>query len=94
MSGNTTSKNVGDGIYIGGPGTLNTGSSANTISGNTAKKNGHTGILADSDSSANTFTSNVASGNTQYNLADLGSGNTWTGNTCTPPGDSTPPGLC
>jgi parallel beta-helix repeat protein len=94
VSGNSTSKDVGDGIYIGGPGSLNTGSSSNTISGNTAKKNGHTGILADSDSSANTFTSNVASGNTQYNLADLGSGNTWTGNTCTPPGDSTPPGLC
>jgi filamentous hemagglutinin len=95
VSDNSTSKDVGNGIYVGGPGSANTGgSSGNTISDNTVKKNGQSGILADSDSSANTFSGNNAVGNTQYNLADLGTGNTWSGNTCTPPGDSTPAGLC
>jgi parallel beta-helix repeat protein len=95
VSDNSTSKDVGNGIYVGGPGSSNTGgSSGNTISDNTAKKNGQSGILADTDSSANTFSGNNAVSNTQYNLADLGTGNTWSGNTCTPPGDSTPAGLC
>ena len=95
VSDNSTSKDGGNGIYVGGPGSGNAaGSSGNTISGNTVKKNGQTGILADSDSSANTFSGNIAAGNTRYNLADLGTGNTWSGNTCTPPGDSTPAGLC
>lgn len=94
VSDNTSSKNVGDGIYVGGPGSLNTGSSSNTISSNIVRKNGQSGIFADTDSSANTFSSNNATGNTRYNLADLGTDNTWTGNTCTPPGDSSPSGLC
>ena len=94
VSDNTVSKSNANGIYVGGPGSLNTGSSSNTITGNTAKKNGQTGIFADSDSSGNTFSSNNAVSNPRYNLVDLGTANSWVGNTCTPPGDSAPAGLC
>ncbi len=95
VSGNSATKDVGDGIYVGGPGSFNTGgSSNNTITNNTAKKNGESGIVADSDSSDNSFSGNTGTTNKQYDLLDLGTGNTWTGNTCTPPGDSSPAGLC
>ena len=95
VSNNHTSTNVGDGIYVGGPGTVNPGgSSNNTISNNTATKNRASGIVADGDSSANSFSGNTVSNSKQYDLVDLGTGNTWTGNTCAPPGDSAPSGLC
>ena len=95
VSGNSASKDVADGIYVGGPGSVNTGgSSNNTISQNTVKKNGQAGISAATDSSANAFNSNVGISNTRYDFEDLGTSNSWTSNTCTPVGDSSPAGLC
>ena len=95
VSHNITNKDLDDGIYVGAPGSVNPGGSSNdTISSNTAKKNGQSGIVADSDTSGNSFSGNIAKNNTQPDLVDLGTGNTWSGNTCTPAGDSNPSGLC
>jgi parallel beta-helix repeat protein len=95
LSNNKTNSNTGDGIYIGGPGSfVGTPSTGNTISTNTVQKNGQNGILADAHSASNTFSANVLKNNTFYDIDDMGTGNTWTGNTCTPVGDSTPGGLC
>jgi parallel beta-helix repeat protein len=95
LSKNKTNSNTGDGIYIGGPGSfVGTPSTGNTISTNTVQKNGQDGILADSNSASNQFSANVLKSNTIYDIDDMGTGNTWTGNTCTPPGDSNPGGLC
>ncbi len=95
VSGNSATKDVGDGIYVGGPGSVNAGgSSNNTVSNNTVKKNGQAGISAASDSSANAFNNNIGTSNTRYDFEDLGTSNSWMGNTCTPVGDSSPAGLC
>ena len=96
LSKNTTSHNQGDGIYIGGPGSfVQSASTGNTISNNTAQKNGQDGILADSNSASNQFSGNTLTKNVRYDIDDQGTTNTWTGNTCTPAGDSEPsPGLC
>ncbi len=95
LSKNKTNGNTGDGIYIGGPGSfVGTPSNGNTISTNTVQKNGQDGILADTDSASNQFSANVLKNNTFYDIDDMGTSNTWTGNTCTPVGDSNPGGLC
>jgi parallel beta-helix repeat protein len=95
LSKNKTNNNRGDGIYIGGPGSfVGTPSTGNTISTNTVQKNGQDGILADSHSASNQFSANVLKNNTFYDIDDMGTGNTWTANTCTPVGDSNPGGLC
>ncbi len=95
LSKNTTSHNQGDGIYIGGPGSfVATPSTGNTISNNTVEKNGADGILADTDSASNLFSGNTLTKNVRYDIDDQGTSNTWPGNTCTPPGDSNPAGLC
>jgi parallel beta-helix repeat protein len=95
LSKNKTISNVGDGIYIGGPGSfVGTPSTGNTISSNTAQRNGLDGIRADANSASNQFTANVLTNNHGYDIDDMGTGNTWTGNTCTPVGDSSPGGLC
>ncbi len=95
LSHNTLLKNLGDGIYIGGPGSfVQSASTGNTISSNTAQKNGQDGILADSNSASNQFTANTLTKNVRYDIDDQGTGNTWTGNTCTPAHDSSPGGLC
>ncbi len=87
--------NLGDGIYIGGPGSfVQSASTGNTISNNTLQKNGQDGILADSNSASNHFTANKLTKNVRYDIDDQGTTNTWTGNTCTPAGDSNPGGLC
>jgi parallel beta-helix repeat protein len=95
VSHNTTNKNQGDGIYIGGPGSfVQTASTGNTISNNTVEKNGQDGILADGHSASNQFSGNLLENNIRYDIDDQGTGNTWTGNTCVPVGDSNPGGLC
>ena len=95
LSKNTTEHNQGDGIYIGGPGSfVVTASTGNTISNNTVQKNGQDGILADTDSASNQFSGNTLKNNVRYDIDDQGTSNTWTGNTCTPAGDSNPAGLC
>ncbi len=95
LSSNTVSHNLGDGIYIGGPGSfVQSASTGNTISDNTLQKNGQDGILADSNSASNQFTANKLTKNFRYDIDDQGTTNTWTGNTCTPAGDSNPGGLC
>ncbi len=95
LSKNKTNHNAGDGIYIGGPGSfVQSASTGNTISNNTAEKNGQDGILADGHSASNQFTGNTLTKNVRYDIDDQGTANTWTGNTCTPAGDSNPAGLC
>jgi parallel beta-helix repeat protein len=95
LSKNTTSHNQGDGIYIGGPGSfVQSASTGNTISSNTVQKNGEDGILADINSASNQFSGNTLTKNVRYDIDDQGTANTWTGNTCTPAGDSNPAGLC
>ena len=95
LSKNKTSHNAGDGIYIGGPGSfVQTASTGNTVSDNTAVKNGQDGILADGHSASNQFSGNTLTKNFRYDIDDQGTGNTWTGNICTPVGDSNPAGLC
>ncbi len=95
LSQNKTEHNLGDGIYIGGPGSfVSSASTGNIISGNTVAKNGGDGILADSYSASNQFSGNTLTNNVRYDIDDQGTGNTWTGNTCTPAGDSNPSGLC
>ena len=90
-----------DGIYIGGPGSDNVGSTGDTITMNTTSSNTNDGILADTDATGNTFSSNVANTNTGYDYEDdstgtgtAGTANTWSMNTCTPAHDSQPEGLC
>ncbi len=102
VSNNTTSNNRGDGIYVGGPGSTQTGNASdNTVSNNTSSKNGQDGILADTDSSANTFSGNILKKDVRYDIEDLSTGtgsggtaNTWSGGTCKPMNDSSPSGLC
>ena len=94
VTGNTVTKNKSDGIYVGGPGSVNTTSSGDTISDNTSSSNKGDGILADSDSSGNVFEGNIAAQNVTYDLEDQGSGDSWPGNTCRPAHDSNPAGLC
>jgi parallel beta-helix repeat protein len=95
VSGNTSSTNGVNGIYVGGPGpTDGTGSTGNTIENNTMKGNTNDGILADSDSSTNSFSDNTTVRNHLYDLQDLGTSNSWSGNSCTPANDSSPSGLC
>jgi parallel beta-helix repeat protein len=95
ISGNTASANTDNGIYVGGPGpSLGTGSSGNTVNGNIAKNNGNDGILADTDATSNTFSSNTTGHNSAYDLEDLGASNIWTHNGCEPKFDSSPAGLC
>lgn len=97
VSGNTVSKNKSDGIYIGGPGsTLPTsgGNGPDAISSNTVASNHGNGINADTNSTGDTFTSNIANFNALFDLKDAGMLNMWMGNTCQPAHDSSPAGLC
>ncbi|HXZ61298.1 MAG TPA: right-handed parallel beta-helix repeat-containing protein [Acidimicrobiales bacterium] len=95
VSANMTSINDGDGIYVGGPGTsVTTGSSGNTVSGNTSRSNTRAGIMADTGTGTNTVSANTVARNVTYDLEDLGTGNTWSGNTCVPQFDSKGVGLC
>jgi parallel beta-helix repeat protein len=97
VEGNTSSHNAGDGIDLAVPASNSastTPSSNDTVSGNSASKNGLDGILAEAGTTANTISGNTVKKNTRYDLEDLGSGNTWTANTCKPAFDSSPAGLC
>jgi parallel beta-helix repeat protein len=91
---NSANSNTLNGIYVGGPGTLGSGSTTNTVQSNTVNDNSNDGILADSDASSNTFSSNHATDDVDYDYQDLGTGNSWTSNTCRPAHDSSPGGLC
>jgi hypothetical protein len=92
---NMSYSNTGNGIYIGGPGSVVTGgSSHNLIEHNDANGNGQDGILADADSTLNAFEANIADANAKFDLQDLGVDNGWAGNTCNPQHDSSPAHLC
>ncbi len=100
VSGNTADGNY-DGIYVGGPGSVNASSTGNTVESNTASNNSDDGILADTDTSGNRFTSNTAASNLYYDFQDASTGsgtahtdNTWSMDSCTPARDSSPEGLC
>ncbi len=95
VENNIANKNGGDGIYIGGPGSaVSTDSTGNTVSNNTANKNTQDGIQADTESSSNTFDTNIVKKNLNFDLQDAGTSNTFHGNTCSPANDSNPTGLC
>ena len=95
VSANQGTTNSGNGIYVGGPGIASSSpSSQDIITGNTVRKNGGDGILADTGNNGNTFTSNDGIRNVNFDFQDLGSGNTWGANTCTPAHDASPAGLC
>ncbi len=97
LEGNTSSNNAGNGIDLAAPAsnsTSTTPSSDDTVSDNTASKNGRDGILAEAGTTGNTISGNTVKKNVRYDLEDLGSGNTWSANTCKPAFDSSPAGLC
>jgi parallel beta-helix repeat protein len=95
VSGNTTSNNKADGIYVGGPGSnASTASTSDTIMNNVSNKNGGDGIHSDTLSTGNTFSGNHMKKDVRFDIEDAGSGNTWTTETCHPAGDSNPAGLC
>jgi hypothetical protein len=96
VQANTANLNGANGIYVGGPGTTGNGSSANIVNGNSTSNNANDGILADSDATSGTFTGNKAVDNILYDYQDSSSGNTnsWLADTCSPPHDSNPAGLC
>jgi parallel beta-helix repeat protein len=99
---NTTSSNGAEGIHVGGGvGYTGQNSASNTVSNNTSNGNGTDGILADVNTGGNQFTTNVLKNDGGFDARDQSSGggtagtdNNWTGNTCTPAGDSSPAGLC
>jgi parallel beta-helix repeat protein len=96
VASNTVEGNHVNGIYVGGPGFFSTrNSTGNKVTDNKTYNNGHDGILADSDTSGNIFRGDFSGGNGHFQLENVfGTGNTWTQNTCSPPGDSNPAGLC
>jgi parallel beta-helix repeat protein len=96
VSDNHLSHNADNGIYLGSPGsTSSAATSGATVIGNTLKKNGNDGILADTGSSSNSLSGNSAIKNVDgFDYQDLGTANTWSSNTCTPAHDSSPAGLC
>jgi parallel beta-helix repeat protein len=90
-----------EGFYIGGPGTVGMDSTGNTIMSNKLNHNSQDGLYVDTETSGNTFTSNIAKADINYSYQDFSSGsgtagtaNTWHTNTCHPAGDSSPAGLC
>jgi parallel beta-helix repeat protein len=99
VTGNTAEQDV-DGIYLGAGSQSGTATN-NGVSNNTANTNSNDGILADTTTSDNTFTSNVLRHDVTYGAQDLSSGaktagtaNTWTSNVCGPAHDGTPVGVC
>lgn len=86
--------NAENGIYVGGPGSVATTSSANVIDHNASNNNGQDGYLADTGSVQNAFTKNLGAADVKYDIQDLGTGNVWSGNRCNPVGDDSPSGLC
>ena len=95
LSQNKTEHNLGDGIYIGGPGSfVHTVSTGNIISGNTVEKNEETESWPTATRRRTSSPGNTLKNNVRYDIDDQGTSNTWTGNTCTPAGDSNPAGLC
>jgi parallel beta-helix repeat protein len=94
VSSNTVESNGANGIYVGGPGSFSAANSAsNHVLDNKVYNNGKVGILADVDSTTNTFRGNAAGGNGTTDMEDLGTSNVWTMNSC-PGGSSIPAGLC
>jgi parallel beta-helix repeat protein len=100
VSGNTANKSY-DGIYIGGPGTSVSNSTSNTVTSNATNNNTNDGIHADADTSGNTFSSNRAKSDINFDFQDASTGtgtagtaNTWTSDVCHPAIDSSPEGLC
>jgi len=88
----------GDGLYVGGPGSVGTTSEHDSIDFNVATNDQTDGIFADTDTSADFFMGNFATGAGTSDVVDsstgtgtAGTANTWVGTTCV---SSTPNGLC
>ena len=88
----------GDGLYVGGPGSVGTTSEHDSIDFNVATNDQTDGIFADTDTSADSFMGNFATGAGTSDVVDsstgsgtAGTANTWIGTTCV---SSTPNGLC
>ncbi len=96
VANNHLSHNADNGIYLGSPGSTSSAATTGaTVFDNTLKKNGNDGILTDTGSSSNSLSGNSATKNINgFDYQDLGTGNTWSSNTCTPAHDSSPAGLC
>jgi parallel beta-helix repeat protein len=104
---NTVSANGDDGILLGEY-VAGEPSKSNKVLDNQVSQNGDDGILAagkdssgDQQATANTFSGNVLTDNTNYDAEDLSNGtktaktaNTWTANSCTPAGDGNPGAIC
>lgn len=105
IAGNVASGD-GDGIYLGGPGSYASGSTGDVVWNNQTHSNTDDGVQADTDSSGNWFVSNSATDNGSpaqgtYDFQDSSSGSGtagtadyWWSDTCQPPLDSYPAGLC
>jgi parallel beta-helix repeat protein len=103
FSKNKASGNAQGGIYLSGDGTANATSENDTVSTNTVKTNGGIGIHADLGTANSTFSANIATHNTGYDMADetspppngtAGTANFWSGSHCTSHAASLPTGLC
>jgi hypothetical protein len=91
----------GDGIFIGGDGSVSATATSNTFTGNKSNGNTGDGIHADAATASNTFKANRLNGNGGYEAHDestgagtAGTANTWTTNNLCPSGDDNPGGLC
>jgi parallel beta-helix repeat protein len=96
VSDNTVEANADNGIYVGGPGFYSSrDSTSNKITDNKTFNNSQDGIVLAADTSGNTIRGNDSGGNGRFDIEDIfGVGNTFSQNTCSPPGDSNPGGLC
>ena len=99
VTGDTAEHDV-NGIYLSA-GSVAANATNNAVFNNTASTNGNDGILADTTSADNTFTSNLLKHDVLWGAQDLstggktaGSANTWTGNVWAPTHDGTPLGVC
>ena len=79
-----TANGDGDGVYVGGPGSVTAASTGNTISQNTTESNAIDGIVATTTGTGNTFASNSSAGNADWDCLDgsTGGGTEETANRC------------
>jgi parallel beta-helix repeat protein len=99
VTGNTAEHDV-NGVYLGA-GSVAATATDNDVSNNTANTNSNDGILADTTTSNNSFSSNMLKHDVTWGAQDLSSGtgtagtaNTWHSNVCAPAHDGTPLGVC
>jgi parallel beta-helix repeat protein len=95
VNGNQVNSSALNGIELNANGSYTeAGASSNLVEHNTVRASGSDGIVGDASSSQNTIHANTTSNNLRFDLEDLGTGNVWTSDGCTPPNDSSPAGLC